>query len=440
MEEYFFSVKREKVSPVVFWIVFISAAVMALFAFFQHSTLALELSSLDIEEHMLDISGKGTWENNGVKEGAGIEVSANDTLSKNEYSTPDGFKIISYSNKWGGGRLKEIYKELLNNKHGVELQYVNSVIVYPKGSEYGDFDILGTQSSLDTSFDVFADYRALLPKTLKYSVISSTSDICLYNMDKYDTIEEAAKTISHEYGHHYTRHYFFRDEEDIMSSDYYKIRGLREYPKAMEYDNYEDYMKNYEWSILEMAAEDYVQILGSQNAKITYDYKDIKEQLDYNLKTNREYKKDTRDYYNAYPQINIFMPLAAQVDGLDEYYHSFIDGGYKAKPVETSKINIYFKKGYAGKYAYYDVSWNKIKNGRLYTLVCYDKNGKIFCPVKTVKNNEKQTAVIGAASGVKSGYIHYWYNEILNDERMFKVYVLLSDGAIVSSKLVSKSF
>lgn len=255
--------------------VFIAAVVTAYASWEQREAYARELNAIDTTDHAVDTSGKNIWQNARVLKGGSIKTSVSEEAGNDTYVTPEGFKIISHSKKWRGEKLKEVYRELLNNAHGVELQYINSVIISPKKEEQGESAILGTQQSQDTSFEVSVNLPALIPDGASYRLDSSTSDITLYNMDSYDTIAEAARTIAHEYGHHFTRFYFFENEKDYLHSDYYKIRGLKDYSKAKIYQDAEDYQKYYEWDILEMAAEDYVQLLGSKNAKQSQKYNDI---------------------------------------------------------------------------------------------------------------------------------------------------------------------
>ena len=428
--------KRGRVAALFWWVLFAIAVATCVFSFLQIRSAKTELSTIDLEMSPPTQDAAGIWQNKRTLSGVSLSYGGEASLSDDVYVTPEGFKIKSYSEKWSGEKLKEIYEEIMRNGHGSEMQYLDTVLIYPDGNERDDFNILGTQSSQEETFELYADFPAFLPVRTRYNIRSSTSELTLYNMDRYDTVELAAHTISHEYGHHFTRFYFFEDESQIMSSDYYKVRGLSAYPKAKEYDDYDLYMANYEWSILEMAAEDYVQILGSPNAKVTEDYKDVKEALAYYVRTGKELKLSQDDYFNAYPQINIFIPLAAQVPGLADYYHSFLNDGIKTKPAADPQIELSFTRSKK----HYEVSWNKISGGELYTLVCYEKDGSIYRPIKTVTKDEKQTAVIGTVSQTTSRYIYTYSDGITKDDRLFKLYVMLSDGTIVSSELIEKAF
>jgi len=440
MEVYSRRIKSKIWIPFIILVILLLAAAVAVAESQHHrDALALQLSSIDLSENQIE-NASGAWKNTHTGNGSSIESAITKDTGNDMYITPEGFRIISHSKKWTGDRLKEIYQELLNNAHGVELQYINSVIVYPGSEEWGDRTILGSQSSQETLYEVSLDLPAFIPDTAKYVLDSSTSKISLYNMDQYDTAADAAKTIAHEYGHHFTRFYFFKDQDKYSTSEYYKLRSLKKYPKAKIYEDRDAYMKNYEWDILEMAAEDYVQLLGSKNAKRSQQYKDISQWLNSGQK---DYKADiNNNYFNVFPQNNIFLPLASQVKGLDAYFHSFLNDGYKPSEKKLADIKISFKKRSKNGHKYYDVKWNTIPGdkGAIYTLLCYDKDGALFMPVKTVMAGNKMSAVIGTPSYRTLNYIYYWSDNITKKSRIFKVTVLLKNGTVISSKPVSKSF
>jgi hypothetical protein len=423
---------------VILFVLLAAAAVAAMESYSGREAVSRRLASIDLTDHPLS-DAKDTWKSAYTAKGVSVESAIAKDAGKNTYVTPEGFRIVSHSEKWTGDKLKEIYKEMLNNAHGTELQYINSVIVYPYQEEWGDSTILGTQSAKDTLYEVSLGLPAVIPDTAKYSLTSSTSDITLYNMDSYDTAAEAARTIAHEYGHHFTRFYFLKDGVNYRETDYYKLRGLSKYSKAKVYVKPSDYKKYYAWDILEMAAEDYVQILGSKNAKQQEEYMDAEYWL-HSGSVKNKITVDNNDY-NVLPQNNTFIPLASQVKGLDSYFHSFIKDGYESPDRQYPEIKIKFKKQSANGFTYYNVTWNAIPGakGALYTLLCYKKDGSLFAPVKTVRAGGKMTAVIGTPSYLAMS-IFYWDDHITDASRYFKVTVLLKDGTVISSKPVLKSF
>lgn len=147
-------------------------------------------------------------------------------------------------------------------------------------------------------------------------------------------------------------------------------------------------------------------------------------------------------YYNVYPQDNIFIPLASQVKGLDTYFHSFLKDGFTTKYKEYPDLKLKFKKSAKNGYTYYTVTWNAIPGLKdaMYTLLCYNTDGSLFMPVKTVMGGGKMSAVMGTPSYVSGSYIYYWSDNIPRKDRIFKVTVLLGDGTVIASKPQKKSF
>ena len=174
-----------------------------------------------------------------------------------------------------------------------------------------DSNVAGTQSQQQSEYRVFFDLPSLVPQTMEYSFHSNLSVIELYNMDEYSDISQAAHTISHEYGHHYTMFYFLQSEEAAKASEYYQLRGFGTYDKPVFFGSEDEYYANHEWSIYEIAAEDYMQLMGSNTGKQTEEYLDV-----YDLAT--EYQGDTysrtydKSIVNVYPQENIYIPLAGR--------------------------------------------------------------------------------------------------------------------------------
>lgn len=166
------------------------------------------------------------------------------------YKSPTGLTIKSYSPKWSTiSQLKEVEKELLNNKHGEEMSLLGQVVIFP--------DFPAGKSVLG---QYFAEYEH--SKTDVNLLPDRT--IHLYGGNQFPTIDSIAGTLSHEYGHHFTFYHLFEDEsllpEKWLDSDYAKARNLSEYPNANTGDG------QYEWMMSEILAEDYVQMFGSENA------------------------------------------------------------------------------------------------------------------------------------------------------------------------------
>ncbi|MDD5018500.1 MAG: hypothetical protein PHO15_10435, partial [Eubacteriales bacterium] len=369
--------------------------------------------------------------------GIPLEVDTTEFIGTDIYETPLGFTIVSFSDAWMGDKLVEIYNELLNNGHGDEIYYISEVIVYGGSSDDNDADtfIAGTQSYDEEIFEIYLDIPAVFSPTLAYEMTPMLSTIKLFNMDDFETVSEAARTIAHEYGHHYTMHYFLQDDDAARESEYYNIRGISGLDHEVFYNEWELYNENHEWDIYEIAAEDYVQLMGSPNTKQTNEFKDIYQAL----KTDDDYFDNieiTDTMINVYPQENIYIPLADEVAGLRDYYYSFIGMTNDLGSLETADFNIEMEKKSSNGYRYYNISWTKTSTDpdAFYTLVCYDTYGSLIWPIKTVCGNEDPLAVVGTASYRSGGWIYWWSDGITNEDRIFKVYLILPDGRMQASE------
>ncbi|WP_243354351.1 S-layer homology domain-containing protein [Bacillus litorisediminis] len=204
------------------------------------------------------------------------------TLYKS-YTGTSGVIFESYSSAWETeAELKALEAELLQNKHGEELDLLGKVILIPdyKAGE----NVLG---------QYYASYRMYSNGDVE---LDDNRIIYLFGMNERD-LADTAKTLSHEYGHHFTYYHLLNTENvspgDWLSSDYAQARNLGNYNQAHDTVDGE-----YIWSMAEIAAEDYVQLFGSENA----------------LKGNF--------------QMNAQIPSAYESQGLQNYWSSILGGTY----------------------------------------------------------------------------------------------------------------
>ncbi len=386
-----------------------------------------------------------TAEKSGGTQRAGYALSQrqDETLGTYEYVTPLGFSIVSQSEKWTGQKLVDVYNELLNNKHGDEIMYISKIIIYPGPSDIGltDSNVAGTHSQERSEYHVFIDLPALMPSTMEYAFKSDLSVIELYNMDEYDDVTQAAMTISHEYGHHYTMFYFLKSDEAAKASEYYQLRGFDGYDHEVFFNTVDEYYANHAWSIYEIAAEDYVQLMGSGSGRKTEEYLDV-----YDLATsysdNDYYRSYNDSIVNVYPQENIYIPLADQIDGLRDYFYSFVGLQNDTTPVGNPNFHLTMTKRSNMGSTYYDITWNKTSTdpNTLYTLVCYDMNGNLHSAIRTVHGDDTPVARVGKYV-VQQGTQLVWYDsDVTEEDRYFKLTVLLPDGRMQASELFYADF
>lgn len=423
----------------LFVVLLVAAIGGAAYFYLDRETTSGEIAAIDSAEY-----SDMTMEKGAQYEAQGIAFSSEvgEELGDKAYMTPMGFSIVSFSDKWTGEKLKDIYSELLNNKHGDEIMYVGEVDVYPGASDMdsGNTVVAGTQSSKQENYPVFFDLPAIVPNTLKYTIDPKVSVIKLYNMDKFSDAAQAARTIAHEYGHHYTTYYFLKNDDAAISSEYYKLRDLANVGHEVIYKDWESYKENYDWDIYEIAAEDYVELMGSPNARIIENYKDVNDIL---ISGEKGYKIAAVDRtVNLFPQKNIYIPLADDINSLRDYYYSFIGMENSMAPLAPADFNLKMSKHTKNGYTYYNISWTKTSTDKnaLYTLACYDSVGKIFWPVKTVYGNGDPSAVVGTASMIKGNYIYSMSDKVTEEDRIFKLYLLLPDGRMQASEPFNADF
>lgn len=436
-ENIYYSQPKKKISLILiipFAVLFAAAIAAGIYFFISYNDQIELLQSIDTIKYEASIGQEDVWENDIQFTGESI-LELNEELSESTaYYLPSGLIIRSTSEGWKGSGLKTIYKELLKNTHGDELDYLKEIVLKPGDSVGGDFagDYHEESSTLTASiiFNPLIDSRYLSFATPDYGYIN------LYNMNDYTDVKEIARTLSHEYGHHYTFHYFFEDDEK-EGSDYYKIRGLEEYPEAIDYKDYDEYLEMHAWDISEIAAEDYAQLLGSPTSKEIGEYMDIREAL---YSPDMEYVGDTQSYYyNVFAQENPVIALAEQVKGLENYFYSFIDEEYVEDYKEYPSIEIEADKKRSRGKTHYVLTWNPLElessSEVVYTVVCYDSNGELYGGIKTVSGEEELSAVIGTPVRVKGSWIYWWDDGTMDKDRIVRVLAyIVDDGIMIGSE------
>ena len=78
--------------------------------------------------------------------------------------------------------------------------------------------------------------------------------------------------------------------------------------------------------------------------------------------------------------------------------------------------------------------------GALYTLVCYDTDGELYYPVRTVYGNEEPIARVGTPANKKGNWIYWWPDGVTDEDRVFKLYLLLPDGRMLASEPFNVEF
>lgn len=343
-----------------------------------------------------------------------------------------GIEIRSYSPNWKGEKLKQVYKELLNNAHGKEIKYLSIINLYPDNPYGGEEEGLYHGAYQENSFLNHSDY------TMKKNRI-----IDLFNMKEKNEVKDIARTLSHEYGHHFTLYYLIQEEGKIFGqwqdTYYAKIRDLTKDKRVRK-----DYNNGHQWNITEIAAEDYVQLFGSPNAKISKYYDDIidraeKQTLDEVLKWNNH-------IFNVYPQENMNIPLANDVPNLRQYWEEMstlkANGGNQPPISTTAGLTQVRDIGYNKKQ--YILQWTESidqdSSKLLYTVAAFDESQQQVVPIKTVKKGEKLRAVLGSAKIIRKNEIIFYSDTFIDSTKSIFIFIMDEQGNIVSSNPLNIDF
>ncbi len=333
-----------------------------------------------------------------------------------------GLTINSFSSEWDNAKLNELYAELLNNTHAYEFSFLGEINLYPDsrdnaaGMYFEDFSRRG---------NVF--------------IFGRSAYIELYKANSRNTVALMAPVLAHEYGHHYTifnmLNYEKRHYTDWGNTEYAALRFWGD--KRVSYDsaaaNY-----SYLWDITEIIADDYVQLLGSPNAKKSYDYTDAKESLDNGSGDIVQPKA-----FNKAPQSNPEIKLAADCTGLYEYMLEIAglqaSGGPGSARPEIEGIS----KEDAIVNSKYTVTWKQFDSASdtEYTLIMYPLSApKMVTAVKTTVGTEETAAVIGTVTQANSDGTVSAILDTYAGTYAFRVYAKTADGFIYSSEPFTYDF
>lgn len=341
------------------------------------------------------------------------------------YSAPDGFQVWSYAKAWNDqAKLKTVYDELLQNTHGEEFKLLTKVIIYPGPDPQGT-------NAAGRWFGVWKMDQGK-PR------LQSGRYIELYDGNKNAGIADIARTLAHEYGHHFTYYHYYKKESKLWAN--WRNSGLAQARKLKNNPKVGADVPEHRWLIQEIAAEDYVQLFGSMTAKQSIDFKDIAERLP-SKATNITF---TTDIFNYRPQENYEIPLAANLPDLREYWLK-ASGVQRSKNAAPSQIGIRLSevRQIEGlRQPQYVFTWDQSSDETAdleYTLVRFSlqRNGaEEIYPLKTVYDGEELQAVMGSASHFNL----YMWEPVPVGLEFFVVYVKDREGLVTSSKVLAVNF
>ena len=158
----------------------------------------------------------------------------------------------------------------------------------------------------------------------------------------------------------------------------------------------------------------------------------------------------SREDYNAIPQENWNIPLASQVEGLYDYFVSFLNEEPDATvmnmlsdPEDTDMPVLSYRVEEEFNFKRYIIEWNEAaaedSEKPVYTLVAFDNENRLI-PIKTVFPGEKTFAVVGTVTQIIDSYIYYYQDGLDRGSLDFRLYIQYPDGWVTASEDLTVNF
>ncbi|MEX1375878.1 MAG: hypothetical protein AB1Z23_00245 [Eubacteriales bacterium] len=427
--------------PLIYFLsfIFFVCSYFALQQYEAYKQIKMEISDIFSEEEKI-IEQKIDYSNEHIKYDF-AEIDENVYYGFSSKYIKDEIYFFSTFSAWDEEKLQELANELYANKHGDEIRYLEKVLVY------GSSDGIAAGSHYNSLYlyELPISFYNFLPDKLKYDALYEKSTISIYGVTEDTTIEDLAMVLSHEYGHHYTDYYFNLDgDEEDSDTEYYKLRAQGNDDVVLDRETYDHYVDNHMWYLQEIAADDYVYLMGSENAKRIlkfYDSADTARMIDNrDTYTPLQLKKRSPYCINGMPHENPAIPVPVTVVGLAEYFYKFIDSEVPSftniEPIGTLNLKMenigHEKRRFTWDQPYTDADV-------VYTLIGYDIDDNIKFILKTTSGDKEGVAYLGFFINHQmygmNYYEHYGaYREIEEGTEMkFRVSVTFPDGTVLLS-------
>lgn len=375
-----------------------------------------------------------------------IEDAASDYVNTHE---AEGIVFASHDSAFSKEYLRKVADELFRNSYGDEINYLSVVEVIL----YADTEISAECNSTYESVQLFISANGVLPQNSILNRKYENSIITLYLPDENADYRDYAYVLSREYGRHFAKYNFNLSftEEDV-NSDYYKMRALGFEDRIIldESNEIDENLKK--WTLSEIAAYDYVYLLGSETVHNIELFKDtLGKHFECELDLDRGQKPKVLPYikkcFNGMPHINPSIEMPLEIDGLVDYFDRFVEveRNFIAEIVELDTMGLEAKK--ASDNQQY-ITWEQPFDDSdvLYTLIAYDEHDNIVAMVKTTKINDIASASFGVYEKYTICYFNYstvdqnqFYYE-LGDIIRFRVSVTFPDGTVLLSDYIEQVY
>jgi len=367
------------------------------------------------------------------------------------FDAPEGFSIISHAAAWDTEMLELLYVELMRNEHGDEINMLYEIVVYPDEEEEGS--VLATYSLSIKAVSFFTLFPAF-PVDFTIDFPQDIGRITLFGGETRTTIESMASSLSHEYGHLYSFYYMFDSELNadgstgsvsLAGSEYAFLREAARFDLITDRNQEYSFGRHRHRFIIEIAAEDYVQLMGSPTTRQIVDFMDVQQIIN-----GAEHPQSMTGARNAFPQENMKIPLANEVTGLKDYFYSYIDTEPRVPAEERlnvvpeirqSSVQFDLVSG-TRTFVYYTITWNTPYESAVYTLICYDPDDYTGwgIPIKTVHPGQAASAVIGEYVVERGNQVVSLDDGNAQGKKVFIVVALLPDGTLYTSDKLEYEF
>ena len=364
------------------------------------------------------------------------------------FEAPEGFTIVSHSLAWDADMLELLYRELMKNEHGDEIDILYEVIIYPHEDDDTEITALATYTPGVNIVSFFIQFPAL-PDDFNVGFPQDIGRINIYGGDARATIESMASSLSHEYGHLYTLFYMLDPEligsDSLAGTRYAELREASRFNLITSVTPGDDYFQERYRYLIEVAAEDFVQLMGSPTTRQVVDFVDIQQILN-----GAEQPTDILRARNAFPQENMMLPLANEVPGLEAYFRSYIGCVPRVPVEEKQEVTLQIRQNSVQHnlvtglrtFVYYTITWNTPYQEAIYTLVSYDPHDYRGWgdPIKTVRPGQNASAIIGEYVTVRGDQVHSIDDGRAEGVKVFFVVALLPDGTFYMSEKFEFNF